>query len=172
MIYPWHQKFVTAEGIQRGLLRYLQQERGLDVVDLASDMEAQDQGIDFLVRGETAELKACERVGDTGNVAFEIIGNFGQAKVGSALRSTAKWLFYYDVQNHVCHVMLMRGLIRALDMSDQSIWSVCKAKTLGGNGFYSAWSLLVPLRWIREQKGLAYQRLELREWLSLNMENR
>lgn len=156
---------MSAQTIQNGLMAYLEHERGWPVRDMSDDMEAQERGIDFMVRGETAELKACERIAETGNLAFEIIGNFRAAKVGSALRSEAKWLFYYDVINHRCHVMLLRQLVAALDSSPQAVWSVAKAHTLGRNGYYSAWSLLVPTGFLERTRGISYSVLDLKEWV-------
>lgn len=139
---------------QARVMEYMRQ-KGCKVEDKRFDSAAQAAGIDFVINGSEAEFKACNQIGRTGNMAFEIISNTRKGTPGGALRSQAVWLFYLDALNDRLHVVSIRNLMLCFERSDQTVWKSAKSTTASNDGgiLYATVSLLFPIAFVRQVQG-------------------
>lgn len=135
----------TSTNWQNCLMESLRLE-GHTVIDKSDDRQAQANGYDFLLDGESSEFKYDTQMSATGNVAVEIISNIRRAVAGWFITSRAHWLFYLDTKSKICYQIDLLKLRIALDSDTRKRHQAGKAQT---EGKYSTLSWLVELGYIR-----------------------
>lgn len=144
---------------------------GYEITDYLDNYEIQTKyKVDFAISKKESgkkttlvEFKSCSAISKTNNIAYEIISNFTQKKLGSCLATKAKFLFYYDNVNSILHLFDIDKLNLLISNSDITKWNVAKANTKYNNyESYCSFSLLIPLDFIKKHsKEIDYFKYEV-----------
>jgi hypothetical protein len=129
------------------------------IQDCSDNIDIQNKGIDFIIKNKKnnkiskIEFKSCNQIHKTNNIAYEIISNLENKKLGTCITSQADYVFYYDNVKHIVHCFNLKKLNVAISKSNITKWNVAKANTKVKDGvFYCSISLLVPIEFLKKNK--------------------
>jgi hypothetical protein len=145
-----------------------------EVIDYTDNLDKQiNDKVDFGIRKNNKEytdieFKTCNVISKTKNIAYELIGNFLNRKLGSCLSTKAKFLFYYDNVNKILRIFDIEKLNQAINNSDISNWKVAKASSNNKtSGTYCSFSLLIPIDFLQKNsKEISYFEYNLTSFIS------